>query len=310
MMTSVSGYQQFSGSSELYLPIHSVDTSEDSKDESDAGAGASGNTAVQEPAWLLDLPNFSVFDDKVELKSASKEEYSRQTVKLDPKESVIEVNMGELKESVVLGIQESVDKSELDQIYNDHENSYLDFLLKTENIPSSWKETMIHLADIAVSTVKPNVRYKNDETDILAYVKVKCVAGGDISECRMVEGEVCSLQLTHKNMSTYIIKPRIALVSESIMFKDRNTMVSLETVTLQEAEYVKNVIGKLLDLKPTLVMVEKSVAHLAQELLLKEGVSLAVNVKNKVLQRLSRLTQVFCELVKKSATFVFIGHYN
>ena len=75
------------------------------------------------------------------------------------------------------------------------------------------------------------------------------MAGGDISECGLVEGEVCSLQLTHKNMSSNIVKPRfvlfhfltfvydnffrIALVSESIMFKDRNTMVSLETVSLQ-----------------------------------------------------------------------------
>ena len=51
-------------------------------------------------------------------------------------------------------------------------------------------------------------------------------------------------------------------------------------------------IGKLLDLKPSLILVEKSVAHLAQEILLREGVSLAVNVKRKVLTRLSRLTQV------------------
>ena len=51
-------------------------------------------------------------------------------------------------------------------------------------------------------------------------------------------------------------------------------------------------IGKLLDLKPSLILVEKSVAHLAQEILLREGVSLAVNVKRKVLTRLSRVTQV------------------
>ena len=68
-------------------------------------------------------------------------------------------------------------------------------------------------------------------------------------------------------------------------------MVSLETVTLQEAEYVKNVVGKLLELKPNVVLVEKSVAHLAQELLKEKGVSLAVNVKMKVLERLARMTQ-------------------
>ena len=56
-------------------------------------------------------------------------------------------------------------------------------------------------------------------------------------------------------------------------------MVSLESIQLQEAEYVKNVIGKLLDSRPNIVLVEKTVTNLAQEIFLKEGVSLAVNVK-------------------------------
>ena len=54
---------------------------------------------------------------------------------------------------------------------------------------------------------------------------------------------------------------------------------------------LRNVVGKLLDLKPNIILVEKSVAKLAQEIFLKEGVSLVVNVKPKVLTRLSRLSQ-------------------
>ena len=72
--------------------------------------------------------------------------------------------------------------------------------------------------------------------DILTHVKVKCVPGGLRSESRMVEGEVCSLQLTHKSMAHSIVKEA-------------------------EAEYVKNVIGKLLDLKPSWILVEKSITH-------------------------------------------------
>merc|ERR1719450_164880 len=110
--------------------------------------------------------------------------------------------------------------------------------------------------------VKPDVRYNGDEMDIRAYVKVKCVAWGQREESRWVEGEVCSLKLAHKAMAANIHKPRIALVAESIMFKDRNTMVSLESIQLQEAEYVKNVIGKLLDSRPNIVLVEKTVSNL------------------------------------------------
>ena len=54
---------------------------------------------------------------------------------------------------------------------------------------------------------------------------------------------------------------------------------------------MKNVIGKLPDSRPNIVLVEKTVTNLAQEIFLKEGVSLAVNVKPRLLQRLARLTQ-------------------
>ena len=106
-----------------------------------------------------------------------------------------------------------------------------------------------------------------------------------------MEGELCSLKLAHKAMAANIHKQRMALVAESIMFKDRNTMVSLEIIQVQDAEYVKNVIGKLPDSRPNIVLVEKTVTNLAQEIFLKEGVSLAVNVKPRLLQRLARLTQ-------------------
>ena len=67
--------------------------------------------------------------------------------------------------------------------------------------------------------------------------------------------------------------------------------VSLDTLAMQEEEYIKNVTGRLLACKPNLVLVERTVSRLAQEILLAEGVSLALNVKFQVLQRLARLTQ-------------------
>ena len=290
LMSAVSGHQQFSDGSELYLPTYNPDTAEaDLKDEPDNSP--QGHSDIIEPAWLRDLPNISVIDDSEEPKERPvKRDSTKDRKGSDQGDSGL---LEELRHSVRKGRQaeESLDQSGLDEVYRRHEAEYLLSLLRVESIPTEWTQTICQLADVAVTTVKPDVRYSNDEMDILAYVKVKCVSGGRREESRMVEGEVCSLQLTHKDMATAIPQPRIALVEESIMFKDRNTMVSLETVTLQEAEYVKNVIAKLLDLKPSLVLVEKSVANLAQDILLKEGVSLAVNVKPKVLSRLARLTQ-------------------
>lgn len=296
LMSSVAGLEQFSEGTELYQPLARPDL-QPSREEAANLSGGSAGLGVQEPAWLQDLPNYS---------SSSCEEASQATsqavtdnvrpdgqLTTEDRESVslIEVDIGELKESVVVDQVGSDETDVLDSVYRQHEAEYLDTLLKVEKIPELWRETIVCLAEKAVSTVVPSVRHHGDEMDILTYLKVKCVAGGQMSQCRLVEGEVCSLQLTHKDMENVILKPRIALVAESIMFKDRNAMVSLETVQLQEAEYVKNVIGKLLDLRPSLVLVEKSVTHLAQEILRKERVSLAVNVKPKVLSRLSRLIE-------------------
>ena len=289
LMSSVAGQEQFSDGTELYQPVTSLEPSPVTREDTDLPSPGHG---VQEPAWLQDLPNYSVCDEATAATENNIQDEDENVVKTEDRESVslIEVDIGELKESVVVEQGESDETAVLDSVYRQHEAEYLQTLLRAENVPEVWRETITSLAERAVSTVIPSVRH-GDEMDILTYVKVKCVAGGEMSQCRLVEGEVCSLQLTHKDMENIITNPRIALVYESIMFKDRNAMVSLETVQLQEAEYIKNVIGKLLDLRPNLVLVEKSVTHLAQEILRREGVSLAVNVKPKVLSRLSRLIE-------------------
>ena len=285
-MTPVSGRGQFSGTNELYRPAASgeAEASLHLQDEPDSESP----DEVQGPAWVKELPRFVTNDLDNEVKER------------DPSTVVeLETNrFSELKDSVKMRNQESLvsqqkssDETILDKIYMKHETNYLTSLLKIENISQEWMQTIHDLAEIAVNTVSPEVRYKDDELDILTYVKVKCVTGGVRADCRLVEGDVCSLQFTHRNMAVKIYRPRIALIQESIMFKDRNTIVSLDTVSLQEAEYIRNVVGKLLDLRPNIVLVEKSVAKLAQEIFLTEGVSLAVNVKPKVLSRLSRLSQ-------------------
>ena len=153
-----------------------------------------------------------------------------------------------------------------------------------------WRPLLLRLAEETVTTVVPQPR--DDEMDLRAYVKVKCVAGGSLADCRLVSGEVCSLQLVHKGMKGTIHQPRIALVANSIMFqRDEGRFVSLDTLAMQEEEYIKNVTGRLLASQPSVVLVERTVSRLAQEIFLREGVSLALNVKFRVLTRLARLTQ-------------------
>ena len=48
---------------------------------------------------------------------------------------------------------------------------------------------------------------------------------------------------------------------------------------MQEEEYIKNMTGKLLAARPNIIMVERTVSRLAQDIFRREGVTLVLNVK-------------------------------
>ena len=57
-------------------------------------------------------------------------------------------------------------------------------------------------------------------------------------------------------------------------------MSSLDSLLLQEQEFLKNMVGRILSLKPGLVLVEKTVSRLAQNMLLARGISVMINIKS------------------------------
>lgn len=57
-------------------------------------------------------------------------------------------------------------------------------------------------------------------------------------------------------------------------------MASLDSLVLQEHEFIKNLVGRIAALKPTLLLVEKSVSRLAQDMLLAKGISVIINIKH------------------------------
>jgi 1-phosphatidylinositol-3-phosphate 5-kinase len=59
---------------------------------------------------------------------------------------------------------------------------------------------------------------------------------------------------------------------------------------LQEREYLRHVVARIANLQPDLVLVHRSVSRLAQELLLALRVTLVLNVKASVLERVARCT--------------------
>ena len=59
-----------------------------------------------------------------------------------------------------------------------------------------------------------------------------------------------------------------------------NKLTSIEPVVLQEYEFLKKFIARIVSLKPNIVLVEKTVARVAQNMLLEAGITLVHNIKS------------------------------
>ena len=57
-------------------------------------------------------------------------------------------------------------------------------------------------------------------------------------------------------------------------------MASLDSLVLQEEEFLKNMVARIVALKPNLVLVEKTVSRLAQDMLFATGIALIINISS------------------------------
>lgn len=132
--------------------------------------------------------------------------------------------------------------------------------------------------------------------DIRHYVNFKKVPDGSRDECCSIGGVVFSKNVVHKDMATTIEKARILLLQCPIVYQRvEGKFVRIETLLLQEREYLTNVIGRIRSLNPNVIFVHKNVSGIAQEMLRKFKITLVVDVKLSVLKRLSRCLQ--CDIV-------------
>ena len=106
-----------------------------------------------------------------------------------------------------------------------------------------------------------------------------------------MSGVVFRKTLSHKQMAKEVENPRIMLLSGGIEFtRTENRFASLDTLLEQEDKYMEILVGKIIKLKPDILMVGRSVSRRAQELLLKARVVLLQHVKSTILSRISRQT--------------------
>jgi 1-phosphatidylinositol-3-phosphate 5-kinase len=66
--------------------------------------------------------------------------------------------------------------------------------------------------------VVPDVQ-NDDEMDIRHYVKIKKIPGGLRSDCRIVNGVVCTKNVVHKKMASSITQPQILMLACPVDFQ-------------------------------------------------------------------------------------------
>ncbi|KAL3149135.1 hypothetical protein ABBQ32_001972 [Trebouxia sp. C0010 RCD-2024] len=168
-------------------------------------------------------------------------------------------------------------------------------ILKVEGAQdaSVWQPIITRLALEAAYAVLPSALAAFGVSDPRFYIKVKRVADvGAPSDSMVVHGLVFRKNVVHKLMRSHIAQPRIMMLGSMLEYhRTTGKLSSFDTLLEQEHEHLRITVERVADYKPDVLLVEKSVARYAQELLLQKGISVVLNVKRSLLNRLARCTE-------------------
>ncbi|KAI4387336.1 hypothetical protein MLD38_005176 [Melastoma candidum] len=170
-------------------------------------------------------------------------------------------------------------------------------LLQVENLPvggenseDSWLDTITSLSWEAATLLKPDMS-KSGGMDPGGYVKVKCVASGRCTDSVVVKGVVCKKNVAHRRMISRFEKPRILILGGALEYQRvANHLSSFDTLLQQETDHLKMAVAKIDAHHPDVLLVENSVSRYAQEYLLAKDISLVLNIKRPLLERIARCT--------------------
>ncbi|XP_046513915.1 1-phosphatidylinositol 3-phosphate 5-kinase isoform X6 [Equus quagga] len=298
----------------LYRPLQSTDFSETPSPDSDSVNSVEGHS---EPSWFKDikfddsdteqiaeegddnLTKYLISDNGGQQLSISdafiKESLFNRRVEEKSKELPF-TPLGWHHNNLELLREENGEKQAMERLLSANHNhmmALLQQLLHSESLSPSWRDIIVSLVCQVVQTVRPDVKNRDDDMDIRQFVHVKKIPGGKKFDSMVVNGFICTKNIAHKKMNSCIKNPKILLLKCSIeyLYREETKFTCIDPIVLQEREFLKNYVQRIVDVRPTLVLVEKTVSRIAQDLLLEHGITLVINVKSQVLERISRMTQ-------------------
>ncbi|XP_057514257.1 1-phosphatidylinositol-3-phosphate 5-kinase FAB1B-like [Actinidia eriantha] len=188
-------------------------------------------------------------------------------------------------------------KKAMKNVVDGHFRALVAQLLQVENLPvgeeddkESWLEIITSLSWEAATLLKPDMS-KGGGMDPGGYVKVKCLASGRRSESMAIKGVVCKKNVAHRRMTSRIEKPHLLILGGALEYQRvSNHLSSFDTLLQQEMDHLKMAVAKIDAHQPDVLLVEKSVSRFAQEYLLGKDISLVLNIKRPLLERIARCT--------------------
>ncbi|XP_052204616.1 putative 1-phosphatidylinositol-3-phosphate 5-kinase FAB1C [Diospyros lotus] len=162
--------------------------------------------------------------------------------------------------------------------------------LDKETSTDDWLDIVTTIAWQAANFVRPDTS-RGGSMDPGDYVKVKCIASGSPRESTLVRGVVCTKNIKHKRMTSQYKNPRLLLLGGALEYQRvPNQLSSFDTLLQQEIDHLKMIVSRIEAHRPNVLLVEKSVSSYAQEYLLEKEISLVLNVKRPLLERIARCT--------------------
>ncbi|KAI3524910.1 hypothetical protein L1887_03579 [Cichorium endivia] len=188
-------------------------------------------------------------------------------------------------------------KKAMKNVVDGHFRALVSQLLQVENLfaseedeNNSWLEIITSLSWEAASLLKPDTS-KGGGMDPGGYVKIKCLASGRRTDSIVIKGVVCKKNVAHRRMTSRIERPRFLILGGALEYQRvSNHLSSFDTLLQQEMDHLKMAVAKIDAHQPDVLLVEKSVSRYAQEYLLAKDISLVLNIKRPLLERIARCT--------------------
>ncbi|KAK4484175.1 hypothetical protein RD792_011396 [Penstemon davidsonii] len=192
--------------------------------------------------------------------------------------------------------QQADNKEPLRAAIEGHFRALVSQLLQGEGIIENkekcagWVDIVTAIAWQAANFIKPDTS-RGGSMDPCDYIKVKCVASGIPLESKLIKGVVCTKNIKHKRMTSQYKNTRLLLLGGALEYQRvPNQLASFNTLLQQENDHLKTIVLKIEAHRPNVLLVEKSVSSFAQEQLLAKDISLVLNVKRPLLERIARCT--------------------